>query len=174
MGWFSGNTKYVNSRAKKRHREALGLYDESEELAEQSRDDSLAAIAALSERQQAETLSASFEARNDMREGEKRAMENVERFSGGNKLAMLKAKVGAPSSSDVRAMYAASSQQRMGIEQSRMANELGVEGNFLQQIMSTRQGKANIISSFQEQADQGLGGALIGALGTYAGFKFGA
>lgn len=170
MGMFSSNVKYVNRRAKKRLQEARGIIAETELTAAQSRDASLAAIGRLTDQKMSQTLSSSFESRNEMRDSERRAMDQVSRFSGGNRLAMLRARAQAPTSADIKAIYGQAAGQRVGIQQQRMADELGVENQYLQQLINARTADAQMLASFQEQVDPGMGGALLNAASTFAGF----
>lgn len=171
MGFLDGNASDVARRQKKRIKESKSLYGEAEDLAVESRDASLDLLDSTFQRQMGENLKGSLKARRDLATREERALDRVRAVTGDNPLAIARAKMGFADEDQIKNVYGQFAGQRSQMLDSRMANELSVESNYLQQLSQARMGKANMLASIQEHVDEGWGKTLAGIGGNIMGFK---
>jgi len=169
MGWWSGNQKYVNRRSERRFEEAKGLVEETGLLAEQQRDASKGFLEEGYRKRMSSEIMDAMESRNSIREAEDKAKERVARVTGNSPLAAARASLDFVSDDELQEQYGYFASNRADIVGAKKAGELQISSDYLQNLTTMKQQMASTLMSYQEQADEGMGGAVMNMVGTAAG-----
>lgn len=169
MGWWSGNQKYVNRRAKRRFEEAKGLVEETGLYAEQKRDASQAFVDEGFRKRMSSEIMDSMETRNRLRDAEQKAVERVATVTSNNPMAALQAKLGFQTDDELRETYGFFASNRSDIIGSKKAQELQIESDYLQDLTMRDTEMSRLMMSYHEEADKGMGGAVLGMAGSIIG-----
>ena len=173
MGWWSGNKKYVDRRAKRRFKQAKGLISDTLQYAKKQRAASQEFLDEGYRKRMSSEIMDAMESRNSIREAEDRAKERVARVTGDSPLAAAKAGLDFVSDDELQEQYGYFASNRADIVGAKKAGELQIQSDYLQSLTTRKQQMAGTIMSYQEQADEGMGGAIMNMVGTAAGVAIG-
>ena len=168
MGWWSGNRKSVNRRAEARFKEAKNLVSETVDIAGESRDLKSEYLEEGHRRAMATNLRGVLDSRDALRRQEKRAMDRVAEITN-NPLATLRARQDLMSDDEVREIYGTYADERVDIYGQKKGAELGIETSYMQNLAQSKSEMASLMMQFREEVDPGMGGSVMGAIGSVVG-----
>ena len=169
MGWWSGNQKYVNRRTKKRFKEAKGLVEETGLMAEEQRDASQAYLDEGYRKQMSSNIMDVMETRNQQRTLEQNAIDRVSTVTGNNPLAAARAGLDFATDDELKETYGFFAGERADTIGAKKAGELQIQNEYLQNMVSKNTNMSNLLMSYQEQPEKGMGGAIMGMAGSIIG-----
>lgn len=169
MGWWSGNRSQVNRDTRKRYEEAKDLVGETGEIAEEKRKVKRDFLEQGHRMRMATNLRSVIKSRQAIRKQEERALERVKKVTGNSQLAILKARQGFITDEELKEMYGSFADERIDIFGAKKAGELDIESGYLQDLSQQKQSMANLMASFREEVDPGMGSDIMGMAGSIIG-----